>query len=61
MLTIPKRLRAWCPYRRPLLGDLARVAARTLTAAVRALTGEPMLSVEIVGCIQTHGGHVVEA
>lgn len=55
VLTIPKRLRAWCLYRRPLLGDIARVAAHTVTAAVRALTGEPALSVGIVGCIQTHG------
>ena len=55
VLTIPKRLRAWCLYRRSLLGDLARVAARTVTAAVRALTGEPTLAVGIVGCIQTHG------
>src|SRR5450759_4466322 len=37
------------------LGDLARVAARTVTAAVRALTAEPTLAVGIVGCIQTHG------
>ncbi len=55
VLTIPKRLRAWCLYRRSLLGDLARVAARTVTAAVRALTGEPTLAVGIVGCLQTHG------
>lgn len=55
VLTIPKRLRAWCLYRRSLLGDLARVAARTVTAAVRALAGEPALAVGIVGCIQTHG------
>ena len=55
VLTIPKRLRAWCLYRRSLLGDLARVAARTVTATVRALTGEPTLAVGIVGCIQTHG------
>lgn len=55
VLTIPKRLRAWCLYRRSLLGDLARVAARTVTAAVRALAGEPTLAVGIVGCIQTHG------
>ncbi len=55
VLTIPKRLRAWCLYRRSLLGDLARVAARTVTAAVRALTREPTLAVGIVGCIQTHG------
>ena len=38
VLTIPKRLRTWCLYRRALLGDLARVAARTVTAAVRMLT-----------------------
>jgi hypothetical protein len=38
VLTIPKRLRAWCLHRRRLLGDLARVAARTVTAAVRTLT-----------------------
>ena len=38
VLTIPKRLRPWCLYRRALLGDLARVAARTVTAAVRTLT-----------------------
>ena len=31
VLTLPKRLRAYCLYRRPLLGDLARVAARTVT------------------------------
>ncbi len=40
VLTIPKRLRAYCLCRRALLGDLARVAARTVTAAVRATTGE---------------------
>jgi hypothetical protein len=55
VLTIPKLLRAWCLYGRPLLGDLARVAARTVTAAVRTLTGESTLAVGIVGCIQTHG------
>jgi hypothetical protein len=36
VLTIPKRLRAWCLHRRKLLGDLARVAARTVAAAVLA-------------------------
>ncbi len=55
VLTIPKRLRLWCLYRRALLGDLARVAARTVTAAVRALTHEPALGVGVVACIQTHG------
>jgi len=55
VLTIPKRLRTWCLYRRALLGDLARVAARTVTAAVRTLTREPDLAVGVVACIQTHG------
>jgi len=55
VLTIPKRLRTWCLHRRKLLGDIARVAAKTVTAAVRTLTREPDLSVGIVACIQTHG------
>ncbi|MDO8501789.1 MAG: transposase [Gemmatimonadaceae bacterium] len=59
VLTIPKRLRAYCLYRRRLLGEIARVAARTLTAAIRTLTGERDLAVEIavgiVACLQTHG------
>ncbi len=55
VLTIPKRLRTWCLYRRALLGDLARVAARTVVAAVRMLTREPDLAVGVVACIQTHG------
>lgn len=55
VLTIPKQLRTWCLYRRALLGDLARVAARTVTAAVRMLTREPDLAVGVVACIQTHG------
>ena len=55
VLTIPKRLRPWCLYRRALLGDLARVAARTVTAAVRTLTRERRLAVGVVACIQTHG------
>jgi hypothetical protein len=55
VLTIPKRLRAYCLYRRPLLGKIARVAARTVTAAIRATSGEPALSVGIIGCLQTHG------
>ncbi|MGI9077882.1 MAG: IS91 family transposase [Gemmatimonadaceae bacterium] len=55
VLTIPKRLRTWCLYRRALLGDLARVAARTVTAAIRTLTCEPDLAVGVIACIQTHG------
>jgi len=55
VLTIPKRLRAYCLYRRRLLGEIARVAARTVTAAIRTLTGEHDLAVGIVACLQTHG------
>ena len=45
VLTIPKRLRAYCLYRRRLLGEIARVAARIVTVAMRALTGERDLAV----------------
>lgn len=55
VLTIPKRLRAYCLYRRRLLGEIARIAARTVTAAIRTLTGERQLAVGIVACLQTHG------
>jgi len=55
VLTIPKRLLAYCLYRRRLLGEIARVAARTVTAAIRTLTGERELTVGIVACLQTHG------
>ena len=51
VLTIPKRLRAYCLYRRRLLGEIARVAARTVTAAIRTLTGERDLAVGIVACL----------
>ncbi|WP_439642517.1 transposase zinc-binding domain-containing protein [Gemmatimonas sp.] len=54
VLTIPKRLRAYCVYRRRLLRVFARVAARTMTAAIRSLTGEHDLTVGIVACLQTH-------
>ncbi|WP_434479315.1 IS91 family transposase [Gemmatimonas sp.] len=55
VLTIPKRLRAYGLYRRRLLGEIARVAARIVTAAIRTLTGERDLVVGIVACLQTHG------
>ena len=42
-------------YRRRLLGEIARVAARTVTAAIRTLTRERDLAVGIVACLQTHG------
>ena len=37
------------------LGAIAHVAARTVTAAIRTLTGERALAVGIVACLQTHG------
>ncbi|MCX6026893.1 MAG: transposase [Chloroflexi bacterium] len=47
--------RPYCLYRRALLGDLARLAARIVTAGVRATAGEPDLRVGIIACLQTHG------
>jgi len=55
VFTVPKRLRPFFLWRRTLLGDLARVAARTATAFVRSTLDEPQLSVGIVLSIQTHG------
>lgn len=55
VLTIPKRRRACWVYRRRLLGEIARIAARTVTAALRTLTGERELTIGIVACLQTHG------
>lgn len=49
---IPKRLRAYGLYRRRLLGEIARVGARAITAGIRALTDERDLSVGIVACLQ---------
>ncbi len=37
------------------VGDLARVAARTITSSIRATVGERDLSVGLVASIQTHG------
>ena len=55
VLTIPKRLRAYGLYRRRLLGEIARVTAHTVTAAIRALAGERDLAVGLVACLPTHG------
>lgn len=55
VLTVPKRLRPYFLYDRTLLGDLSRVAARTVTAFIRATVGERDLSGRIVSSIQTHG------
>ena len=37
--------------RTPWSGEIARVAARTVTAAIRTLTGERDLAVGIVACL----------
>ena len=55
MLAVPKRLRPYFLYDRKLLGELSRVAARTVTSFIRATVGEKDLSVGIVSSIQTHG------
>ena len=55
VLTVPKRLRPYFLYDRKLLGELSRVAARTVTSFIRATVGEKDLSVGIVSSIQTHG------
>ena len=55
VLAVPKRLRPFFLYDRKLLGELSRVAARTVTAFIRATVGEKDLSVGIVSSIQTHG------
>ena len=51
--TVPKRLRPYCLWRRQLLGDLARGAARTATTFVRATLDEPELSVGLVLSLQS--------
>lgn len=55
VFVLPKRLPAYFQWRRKLLGDLARIAARTATDFVRATLDEPELSVGMALCIQTHG------
>jgi hypothetical protein len=55
VFVLPKRLRPYFLWRRKLLRDLARVAARTATTFVRATLEEPELSVGPVLSIQTHG------
>ena len=55
VLTVPKRLRAYFLYDRKLLGELSRVATRTVTSFIRTTVDEKDLSVGIVSSIQTHG------
>ncbi len=54
VLAVPKRLRPYLLYHRALLGDLSRVAARTVISFIRATVSERDLSVGIVASIQTH-------
>ncbi len=54
VFSLPKRLRPYFLWRRKLLGDLARIAAATTTAFIRAATDEEV-SVGIVLSILTHG------
>ncbi len=54
VLAVPKRLRPYLLYNRAPLGELSRVAARTITAFIRTTVGERGLSVGIVASIQTH-------
>lgn len=55
VLTLPKRLRAYCLSRRRFLAEIARVAARTVTADIPTLTGERDLAAGIAARFQTHG------
>jgi len=52
---LPTWNRPYFLYDRKLLGELSRVAARTVTSFIRATVGEKDLSVGIVSSIQTHG------
>ncbi len=45
VLAVPKRLRPYLLYHRDLLGNLSRIAARTITAFIRTTVGERGLSV----------------
>jgi hypothetical protein len=55
VLAVPKRLRPYFLYDRKLLGELSRVAARTVTSFIWATVDEKDLAVGIVSSIQTHG------
>lgn len=54
----------WCRsyflYDRKLLGELSRVAARTVTSFFHATLGEKDLSVGIVSSIRTHGATIYD-
>ena len=56
--TVPKRLRPFFVHDRRLLGQLSRVAYRTLRDFMRATLREPDVVPGVVACIQTHGSVV---
>jgi len=55
VMTIPRRLRAHFLYDRRRLGQLSRVASRTLHAYVRAALGEPVAVPGVVSLAQSFG------
>jgi hypothetical protein len=55
VLTLPKRLRAYCVHDRRRLGGLSRVAYRTLREYLRAAVGERDLAPGAIVCVQTFG------
>jgi hypothetical protein len=55
VFVLPMHLRPYFQWRRELLGDPARIAARTATDFVRAMLDEPGLPVAIALCIQSRG------
>ena len=57
VLTIPKTLRIFFKYRRRLLGELSRAAAKTLTVYFEALTGEELVP-GIMVAVQTLGDRI---
>ncbi len=61
VLAVPKRLRPYLLYNRALLGDVSRVAARTVISFIRVTVCERALSVGIVASIQTHVQSTIES
>jgi len=57
VLTIPKTLRIFFKYRRKLLGELCRSAARSLAVYFEALTGEELVP-GIIAAVQTFGDRI---
>jgi Putative transposase len=58
VFTVPKRLRPYFLHERKLLGELCRVAYRTLREFLRTTLGEPDVVPGVVASIQTFGSLV---